>query len=84
MASVCLAQSFTCPLSGDGTCKTGQYPDPTSCAHWYNCMPGLISGCDQARYQCRQFDAFDKKYRQCLLAIDAECDSKTELLVFYK
>ena len=76
MASVCLAQQFTCPLEIDGSCRIGHYPDPTSCAHWYNCIPGWISGCDQTRYQCQQFEAFDKKLRQCILAIDANCDSK--------
>ena len=76
VTSDCLAQAFTCPLHTNGTCRTGEYPDPTSCAHWYNCIPGWISGCEQTRYQCQQFEAFDKNLKQCLLAIDAECDSE--------
>ena len=71
-----IAQSFTCPVSGDGSCETGMYPDPDSCAHYYNCAPALISGCDQTRYQCIKFDAFHKDLKQCVLAIDAKCDSK--------
>ena len=76
LGGVCHGQNFTCPEIIEGICDIGQYPDPESCAHYYNCVQHLISGCDQTRYQCQQFYAFDKETRLCVPAVDAECDSK--------
>ena len=83
MASLCHGQNFTCPVDGNGDCKIGLYPDPQSCAHYYNCVPDLLPGCVQNKEQCSQFYAFHKGIRQCVLAVDAECDGIVLCYIFH-
>ena len=73
---VCHAQTFSCPRDGGRTCTDGLYPDPRSCAHFYNCTSDSVRGCVQTHHQCPEIYAFDKDSRLCVLAVDAKCDSK--------
>ena len=71
-------QTFNC-TEVEGQCIIGTYPDPESCAHYYYCAPGLVSGCLKLRQKCPELFAFHKDLLQCVLAIDAECNSKKKI-----
>ena len=52
----------------------GTYPDPESCAYYYQCAPGVFGECIKDHHQCLEYFAFDKDHLQCVLATDADCD----------
>ena len=66
---------FTCPVVAD-ICSSGRYPDDRSCAHYYECSPALISGCNQVHYQCPPGSVFDWELRVCADPDVAQCAGK--------
>ena len=67
-----VSSQFTCPVVDD-LCMNGQYPDPASCSHFYQCSPAIEGGCDTIRFECPQGFAFDALLFTCVTKEGAIC-----------